>query len=67
MADPKPPTGLRRARLLAGWRISDLKKATGLSRQSLWRFETGLGNPKAETRRKLAAALGIKEAVLFGK
>jgi transcriptional regulator with XRE-family HTH domain len=65
MRSPTPPTGLRRARLLAGLRIIDLKEATGLSRQSLWRFETGLGHPKAATRQKLAAVLGAKEADLF--
>ena len=66
---PVPPTGLRKARLLAGWKLCDLAKEVGLESEiSLWRIETGrTKNPTPEHRRRLAAVLKVKEAVLFGK
>jgi transcriptional regulator with XRE-family HTH domain len=65
MRDPMPPSRLRAARQKKGWRIIDLKEATGLSRQCLWRLEMGLRKPKPTTRTKLAKALGVPAADLF--
>ncbi len=68
MADPSPPTGLRKARLLKGWRIGALAKAIGVAESSLYRIETGaIIEPRHEIRRALAKALGAKETDLFRK
>ena len=67
MRDPIPPTGLRKARLLKGWRLVDLADRVGLNAATIWRLETrGTGAPRPTTRRKLADALGVSESDLFG-
>jgi transcriptional regulator with XRE-family HTH domain len=65
MREPMPPSPLRAARQKKGLRITDLKDATGLSRQCLWRLEMGLRQPKPMTRKKLSDALGVPAAKLF--
>ncbi len=68
MPDLKPATPLRLARVRAGWRGPDLAAAARLNENTLYRIETGrTKNPTPEHRRRLAAVLGVKEAVLFGK
>jgi transcriptional regulator with XRE-family HTH domain len=69
MPDRVPGSPLRVARVRAGWRLHDLAKEVGLKSEiSLWRIETGrTKNPTPEHRRRLAAVLKVKEAVLFGK
>jgi transcriptional regulator with XRE-family HTH domain len=66
MSDPVPPSPLRAARLLAGWRGPDLAAAVGLNENTLYRIESGrTKKPTPKTRQKLAAALKVKEADLF--
>lgn len=69
MADRRPASALRLARVRAGWRITDLAAAVGLkNRSSLYRIEAGrTKRPRLKTRERLAAALGVREADLFGK
>jgi transcriptional regulator with XRE-family HTH domain len=69
MADRVPGSPLRIARVAAGYRLEALAKAVGLkSENTLYRIETGrTKQPKQETRRRLAAVLGVSEAALFGK
>ena len=38
----------------------DLANKAGVSLQTVWRLEHGMGNPKPSTRRKLANALGVE-------
>jgi transcriptional regulator with XRE-family HTH domain len=67
MRDPVPPSRLRAARLMAGWKINDLAAVVGLSRWTLWRFETGLRQPTPTTRRALSDALGVNAGDLVEK
>lgn len=65
-AEPIPPIGLRKARLLKGWRIGALAKAIGVAESSIYRIETGtIKEPRQGIRRALAKALGVSEAKLF--
>ena len=65
--DPVPPSPLRAARLLRGFKAADLAKTVGVCRMTLWRFESGLRQPTTPTRRALSDALGAKEDDLFAK
>ena len=66
MPDPIPPTGLRKARLMKGWRIGALADEIGVPASTLWRIETGvIKEPRLGIRRALAKALGVSEAKLF--
>lgn len=38
----------------------DLANKAGVSLQTVWRLEHGMGTPKPSTRRKLANALGVE-------
>ncbi len=67
MPDRVPGSPLRVARVRAGWRLAALAAKVGLNETSLWRIEAGrTKKPKQVTRRRLAAVLKVKEAVLFG-
>lgn len=66
MRDPVPPSPLRAARLLAGWRVPALAAAVGLSENGLYRIESGRTKmPTPDHRRRLAAVLGVAESELF--
>jgi len=68
MADLKPATPLRTARVRAGWRLGALAKAISLNENTLYRIESGrTSRPSSKTRQKLVGVLGVSEAVLFGK
>lgn len=68
MADRVPGSPLRTARVRAGWRLGALAKKIDLNENTLYRIESGRTlSPSSKTRQKLAAALKVKEAVLFGK
>jgi transcriptional regulator with XRE-family HTH domain len=61
MREPMPPSRLRAARLMKGWRIIDLAGAVGLRENGLYRIESGRTKaPKLATRRRLAAVLKVK-------
>jgi transcriptional regulator with XRE-family HTH domain len=47
---------LRRQNLMTQ---QDLEKASGVSRESIWRLEKGLSGARPSTLKKLGAALGI--------
>lgn len=68
MADLKPASPLRLARVRAGWRGPDLAEAVEMNENTLYRIETGRTKmPTPEHRRRLADVLGVSEADLFGK
>lgn len=67
MADRVPGSPLRTARVRAGWRLGALATKVGLNENTLYRIESGrTSHPSSKTRQKLAAELGVGEAVLFG-
>ena len=67
MAERRPASKLRLARIAQGWRITDLATEAGISRSCLWRLETGhRRNPSNDTRKAVASALGMPATELFG-
>ena len=62
LADEKrlPPPAARRAiRLAAGLTLAEVGASLNVSRQSVWRWEEGLREPRGETR--LAYARSLRE------
>lgn len=58
---------VRRFRVAAGLTIAQVSQATGIGESVLSRLETNASyNPKLDTIRKLAEALGVKPADLIG-
>ena len=67
MAERRPASKLRLARVAKGWRITDLAIEAGVSRSCLWRLETGhRRQPSNDTRKALAKVLGLPATELFG-
>ncbi len=57
---------LRAARLHAGWSVSALAEAVGLSRQAYTAIEAGRAIPATDTALRLAQALDTRVEALFG-
>lgn len=57
---------LRAARLRAGWSVSALAQAVGLSRQAYTAVEAGRAVPATDTALRLAQALDTRVEALFG-
>lgn len=60
---------MRRFRLARGMSLNDLETAIGglVSKQALSRYERGKIQPKVATLNRIAAALGVKSAQLWGE
>jgi transcriptional regulator with XRE-family HTH domain len=67
VSEPRPASALRVARVRAGYGVHELAKLAGISRCALWRYEFGIRQPKAATRRDLSRVLGVSPSKLFGK
>lgn len=50
---------IRQARATAGMTQADLAKLLGVTPQAISQYERGIKNPKTETLKKIAAALGV--------
>jgi len=68
MADHRPASKLRLARVAKGWRIGDLAEAADhMAISTIRRLETGkTKEPSQTTRRALAKVLGVSASKLFG-
>lgn len=60
-------TTIRRIRTDRGLTLEALAQRSGLSLASVQRIETGRQDPRAEALRKLASALEVPVADLFGE
>ncbi len=60
---------LKRFRIARGMSLADLETAIDrfVSRSTLSKYEKGMGQPSAKTLNRIAAALGIKSAQLWGE
>jgi len=58
---------LRARRLARGWSLASLAERSGLSKPSIWGWETGKAKPRAVSLRILAETFGIDETELLGK
>jgi transcriptional regulator with XRE-family HTH domain len=56
---------LREIRRARGMSLDGLARMTGLSVKTIWRAEAGVTTPAADTRRRLAWALGTTVDELF--
>lgn len=52
-----PPAARRAIRLAAGLTLAEVGESLDVSRQSVWRWEKGLREPRGETRLAYARAL----------
>lgn len=57
-------TAVERLRLAKGWTRAELADAAGVSRPSVWGWETGRTEPRQDAIRRLAAAFGCSAAEL---
>ena len=60
---------LRELRLARGWTQEDLERRSRVSRRTIHGIEAGSVRPRAPTRKKLLAALGLewnRQADVFG-
>lgn len=60
------PTRIRRAREQCGISRSELAQRTGLSRPTIWAWESGKTQPRQSNLQAMATALGLSEAELMG-
>ena len=60
-----PPSPLKMARIQADLTLYDLKVKTGISDASLSRIERGIQDPTPENKKRIAAALGVPEGLLW--
>jgi len=57
---------IRRLRRAAGWKLEDLKQASGVDVQVIHRIEMGITKePKRDTLRKIARAFGLTDRQLL--
>lgn len=63
---PRPTTRLRATRQATGLGLGAFARQIGYDRPTLIRVETGQLAASAPLRKRLAAALGVDEAWLFG-
>lgn len=60
------PTRLRRVREQCGISRSELAQRAGLSRPTIWAWESGKTQPRQSNLQAMAMALGLSEAELVG-
>jgi len=66
MAEHKPASRLRLARVAKGFGVGELAEAINVAESTLYRIETGvIKEPSVKTRRALAKALGVRPEALF--
>lgn len=58
---------IRAARRRAAVRVFDLAQAANVSESKLWRLEQGRARATDEEKARIADALGLSVAVLFGE
>ena len=63
-ATGQSPKGLRKLRILAGKRLYDVRRVTGMSESTISRIERGERAPRPEELAALAEALNVSEAEL---
>lgn len=60
------PTQLKELRRRKGLTISELADVVGVSRPTIWSWESARSQPRRRSRAALAAALGVSEREVFG-
>lgn len=57
---------LRQLRQERGWSLASLAERSGLSKPSIWDWESGKSKPRAVSLRILAETFGVEESALRG-